>query len=475
MRVVLITVLVLILALLGLQYWFGIRTEQVYNEMIEEYSQSETLTILSTKYEKGWQTSKAETSYALKNGDTEIIRLEETDTIYHGPVPIRAILKGKAGFVPVMSVIESKVVIVPVGESDYSEILKKLPPAELLTTVSLDDRVRTDITMPGVETEAGSEGEKLTWKGLTGVAEYGTDFKDVKTTFQSPGLGAEGKETILAVSGVKGGSNLRYAEQGADYPTGSMDFMIDTLTVKSKKDEPGSYDNFTLTNIKFTGTSKESAGTLDSSHSLGFAELDLGGYKYGPGGYTLAIRNIDAKSWKSMQAIMNESYQTEEQKALFMQELMKVLPAFISKSPEIEITSLSLDTEKGNLNGHIGISVDGTGLENIDIASNPVVLLTAIKADAGVTVSKSLLTTTVTDYKKEEISDNLEAIGGDAVPSAEELSEMAADAAAEEIDDLVKQNILVDKGDSYEINAGYALGQVDINGQPLDLGALLQD
>ena len=155
MRVLLVIVLVLLLAVLGLPYWFGIRTEKVYNDIVAGYSASDNISIVEKSYEKGWLSSRAKTIFAIKNGAADLIKFEETDTIYHGPFPMQALLSGRAGLSPVMAVIDSELVAVPVGESEFSEIIKKLPPADLLTRISLDGGGVTDITVPGIETVAG--------------------------------------------------------------------------------------------------------------------------------------------------------------------------------------------------------------------------------------------------------------------------------------------------------------------------------
>ena len=87
------------------------------------------VSIVEKSYEKGWLNSKAKTIFAIKNGGAELIKFEETDTIYHGPFPLQAVLSGRAGLTPVMAVIDSKLVPIPVGKSEFSRIIKKLPPA----------------------------------------------------------------------------------------------------------------------------------------------------------------------------------------------------------------------------------------------------------------------------------------------------------------------------------------------------------
>ncbi len=475
MRVILAIVLIFLLALLGLPYYFGIQAEKTYHSITEDYSASEHLTILAQDYRKGWLDSKAKTVFVLKNGDDELIKLEQNDTIYHGPIPLKLIFNGQSGIKPVMAVIESRIVFTPVKESEYSEIIRKLPPANMFTTLSLDGSGTTQISMAGVDTKPGGDGEKLQWSGLSGVVNFSRDFKEVNSTITSAGLTLDGKDVKVSVSGVQGNSKLNYKTEGYKYPTGEGTFTIEEITLQTKDEETGEEENIEIKGIEIAGSSEVKTGTIDTTHSLGFQELEVGGNKYGPGIYELAIRNIDVASWAEIQALLDKSQQeeqTEESRELFMAELAKVLPGLIRKSPEIELTKLSVTTDRGSLNGHAVISINGSNLDNPELASNPLFLITAVKASAEVTVSKPLLESAFTDYKQEEISDDYKELEKK-LPPEEEIRDMAEKSASEEIKRLLDQNILTSNADNYDIKASYELGQVILNGQPLDIESFM--
>lgn len=475
MRVLLVIVLIVLLALLGLPYWFGMRTEKVYNDIVTSYSESQNITIVEKSYEKGWLNSKAKTVFAVKNGGAELIRFEETDTIYHGPFPLQAVLSGRAGLSPVMAVIDSQLVPIPAEKSEFSEIIKKLPPANLLTRLSLDGGGITDITVPGIETEAGEQGEKLKWEGLTGDVAFSPEFKDVDTALKSQGLMLTGKDMNLTVKEIAGDSRVKYVGPENKYPVGDINLTVGEVALQTKNDNSGEYEKFAVTGIKLTGTSSENQSNLNSTHSLGFRELVVGGGKYGPGGYELAIRNIDMASCMKVQDVLKKNQntaQTEEAREKFMAELMKIVPDLIKKSPEIELTKLNLETSNGSLDGHLKISVDGSNQNNPELAANPLFLLAAIKANARVSVTKTLLETILTGYKKEEILDDFKK-ADDEIPPDEEILGMAKEEAGDEIKGLKDQNIITESGDNYELKASYEMGQVTLNGQPLDMGSLL--
>jgi len=474
MRVLSIILLVLVLAVVGTSYKFGMDTEKVYNDLVDKYTEDDTFSVVSKSYDRGLLSSRARTVFAVKNMGKEIVRLDETDTIYHGPIPILAVFGGKAKAAPVLAVMDSEIRLIPAEGSDNAEMFEKIPPVDVHTVITFDNKAVADMSMPSFEADIENVG-KLSWQGFSGKVDYDTKSFHSISDLKSPGFEIDGEDSTLAVSGLKAWSELSYASADAEYPTGDVNLTVDSLDLSAKTGANGK-KNLAITNIEFKGNSEDKGGLLDSSHSLVFSGLTFGGDKYGRGGYELSISNIDSASWKKLQRLINENQDAadnEEAKARFTGELVNLLPGFVSKSPKIELRKLSLETSGGKLEGHLGIYADGSGLENVDLAQNPVLMLAALTADAGITVSKELFISALTDHKKEEVLNNLASMGDDP-PTDEELAELARGAAEDEINMLVSGDILVSEGDSYKIEAAYKAGQVIINGQPIDLGALLK-
>ncbi|MFA9408778.1 MAG: DUF945 family protein, partial [Candidatus Dadabacteria bacterium] len=99
-------------------------------------------------------------------------------------------------------------------------------------------------------------------------------------------------------------------------------------------------------------------------------------------------------------------------------------------------------------------------------------LLTAVRAEINLSISQKLMNNLLKDYKIEEITDEIKS-RGDELPSEEELQKLGVARAQSEIKDMQDQNILVTNKGKYQIEANYGVGQVTLNGQPLDLGSLL--
>jgi hypothetical protein len=96
----------------------------------------------------------------------------------------------------------------------------------------------------------------------------------------------------------------------------------------------------------------------------------------------------------------------------------------------------------------------------------------AVSAEITLSVSKPLLENLLKDYKIEEITDEKNS-QNEKLPDDKELQNLAKTKALSEIKQMVDQNILAIKGGNYEIVAAYRLGQITLNGNPLDLSSLL--
>jgi len=100
MRAILIIIFLILIAVLGLPYWFGMKAEHEYNNLMETVSKFENLEIVSKSYKRGWLKSSAETTFLINEGEETPFKIIEKDTIYHGPAPIGLLSKGKLNLKP---------------------------------------------------------------------------------------------------------------------------------------------------------------------------------------------------------------------------------------------------------------------------------------------------------------------------------------------------------------------------------------
>ena len=472
MRTVLIIIFVLLIATLGLPYFFGMKAEHEYNNLIETVSKFENLEIVSKSYKRGWLKSSAETTFSINEGEEPPFKIIEEDTIYHGPIPIGLLSKGKVNLKPVMAVIETKAEIMTDTEEQYAGLINSLPQLNFETSLALGGQGTTIVSAPGIDRKL-EDGKTLNWSGLNGVINFTPDLTEVSSDINSSNIEIEDDTFRVHISGVEINSNLNYPASNYTNPLGDIDVKIEEFSSEGK--DEGERNKVTLTNLQFTGFTNQNGNLFNHTHSLGFDTLIVGGNSYGPGIYELELRNINKVAFEEIQRELNENQSTRESatasEALWAQ-IMKALPQLLESSPEIEITKLRIQTGDGELLGHALISLNGDDLNNPELAANPLFLLAAVKAEVKLSVSKPLLENLLKDYKIEEITDGKKS-RNEELPGDKELQDMGKAKAQSEIKQMVDQNILILKDGNYEIEAAYKLGQITLNGNPLDLNSLL--
>jgi len=472
MRIVLIIIFVLLIAVLGLPYWFGMKAEYEYNNLTEAVSKFENLEIVNKSYKRGWLKSFAEITFSINQGNENPIKIIEKDIIYHGPIPLGRLSNGKLSLKPIMAVIETKAEIKTDTEKEYAGLINSLPPLDFETTLSLSGQGTTIVSVTGINRKL-EDGKTLNWSGLNGTTNFTSNLIEVSSDINSSNIEIEDDTFRVQMSGVEISSNLNYPASNYMNPLGDVDIRIEEFSSEGKDD--GELNKVILTNLQFTGFTNQNGNLFNHTHSLGFETLVVGGNSYGPGIYELELRNINKVAFEKIQRELKENQSTQESamasEALWAQ-IMKALPQLLEGSPEIELTKLRIQTGDGELLGHALISLNGDYLNNPELAANPLFLLAAVKAEVKLSVSKLLLENVLKDYKIEEITDEKKS-RNEELPGDKELQDLGKAKAQSEIKQMVDQNILILKDGNYDIEAAYKLGQITLNGNPLDLNSLL--
>lgn len=471
MRALVIILCILLIALVVPPYWFGMKAEDEFNTLIDNVSKFENLEIVSKSYSRKWFTSSAEVLYSFKDEEKESLRIIEKDTIYHGPIPIGLLFKGKFMLKPVMAVIETRAQLKKESEEEYSKFINSLPQMDFDTTISLNGYGTTEVSIPSVDRKL-ENGKALKWSGLDGIIDFTPELYKVSSVINSGNLVIEDDTFRIGISGLDIESNLNYPASNYKNPLGNIDIRIEQFNSEGKDGDE--LNKVTLTNLEFAGSTDQKGSLLNHTHSLGFETLTVGGNSYGPGIYELQLRNIDKTAFEEIQFVFEQNQKLEgsDKADLMTAELMKALPSLFKSSPEIELTKLSIQTGQGEILGHAIISVNGESLDDPEMATNPIFLLTAVSAEMNLSISQKLMNNLLKDYKIEEITDEIKS-RGEQLPSEEQLQKLGAARAQAEIKAMLDQNILVINKGKYQIEANYGVGQVTLNGQPLDLGSLL--
>jgi len=460
-RNILVIVLVFLIVIVGLPYYFGIQAEKEYKKLIEQSSEIANLVVKRENYERGIFKSKANTEYIIKFGPVDLVEINEEDTIYHGPITYFKSMNGNTVFKFALASVDTKAAIKPsysVGE--IKALFEELPFLNAITEISFGNSVNTEFSIPS---RRGSyKSNSFNWKGMNGNAVFYLDENRVITSIYSPGLdlnlGSEddGKKLELSINGIKSDTDFIYIKGASSLPIGKSFFLIESFVLKSKDTK-----SLILDKLEFVGNSTDKKDTIDSSYIAKLENIIINDFKAGPGEYELKIDNIDQESMVNIQNLVNEvseSKNPELNQLIIMGQLMQILPKLIEKSPKITIPKLYLMTQYGEINGDLSIFIDGDSKE---LSQNPLLVVQHLKGQTNLKIPKSLLRTVLENLENDKFDMEIK----ESDNPGEEINKQVAKKTDELIEKLIKENVFVEDGDSYKLNAKYENGELILNGK----------
>lgn len=461
MRIIIGIIIVLLLALVGATYWFGMGVEKQYDVMIGNANAIGRLEVKKRSYDRGFLSSSAEVEYSVKSRDGKAgFRVVSKDRIVHGPIGLANILKGKLSFGLNQALIENSLTLTDTSDEGFNKIIKQLPPLKMNSVVAMSgDFVSTLSSTPF----------KKTFKD----DEITVDFKGIQGEFSSNALLTKGsgalKMPLLDVSGEDGSLNLTNlafeydvdkGKDGLGPPLGSASFSMSKFHMLTDDGK-----DFNLDHLIFKSHVVETKGNIEFKLDMKINEINLDETVYGPGSFVLAIRNIDSEAWikiqKEMDKLDKKKISDEEHSNQTSSTVMKMLPDLLKNSPEIELTELSFKTPEGQMSTWAKIYLSDSSPETL---KNLFLLIGAINAELKFSMPAHDLENIMEDMERDKISENYEK-EGKAPPMEAELQILAKEAVAEQLQQLVEQGMFRVKDDHYTIEAAYKGGQLTVNGE----------
>lgn len=464
----------------GTAWWLGLKTEQIYHEMLEQASQVQYMKFKGESYSRGLFHSIARSEVELElpsdpSGLNRPIRLVLVQDIKHGPLPIGKSAQGGFELSPLLATIETRVELSQKDQSLLKELYSQVPELESMrsyTKISFNGGGEETFSIPSFNRIFGNdEKTAVDWKGLLFKLDFSPDFKRLTGSLSAPGLSVKARDLNLKINQIK--SAFSFHDGTSGLTLGDSSFELSGLEFLGKK-ETGPYSLF-IQGFSANGSNRESAGNIDCSFAVRAEKLKLDKALYGPGTFRLDIRNIDAASLLKLQKTIRElqthaaQKSQQEMQTAMLSSYGEILPSLLSKSPEIEISQLEVKSPAGDLTAGAKVAYDA---DKSTAAINPLMLASAINAEGKVRISHELLNQVALNWMKDKIiSERKER--NEAPPSDQEIASMASERLDEQIKPLIAQNIIIEENGTYAASASYKAGEVVINGRPLPLNGLL--
>ncbi len=317
------------------------------------------------------------------------------------------------------------------------------------------EQIKTDLTFSGLEiTEKNAFSMKL--GRLTFVADLDKDLLPIKMTSNLPLLVFEDEMSKLILADLALKTAVQKTASQVEISQGELSVGSVNLGIGGQ-----TASELNLLKIKFGGEERNETVSFTSRLSIEkwkLSEAIIGEALILNHKIEAALDNLDAPATAQLQQTMRDlQNQLNNGKisedilsfAMFGQ-LMQLAPDFLAKSPELNLSNIILNTDKGNLVGGLSLGINGQKAKSL---KNMMELLMAMTMQADFKIAKPLLNLAL-------------------------AATLGSEGQAEtRIKALLKDKTLVEKGDDYTLSAVIVDNKLTLNdqdmGAPMDLFMLL--
>lgn len=461
--IVVVVVAVLIAAVAGLPYWFGVQAESAYQAMLQKLNDGGELIVTNSSFQRGWFESTADTSFTLTNLPT--VSVSMLHRISHGPLP----LDDEFQLQPLLARVKSQISIgLPGGAI-------KPPPMTGKTSVYLAGNSSTRIDMEPYKKPAPKAGETdvfdLEWKGLSGNYTLSADYKNLKGEFNAPVLRFSFKDGGFVLNKLSLSVDTQESASGLN--TGNVALGVDKLMMDDRKKG----ESISLDGLRLGSDTQEAGGNLNSTLTFQFRAMESGDSKQGAAQINLQLRKLDVASLVKFQnevrALRKQKMPPEQVNMMVLGKTMELLGQLAKKSPELEVTKLSFKAEDGEVTGKAKFVLDGSQL---DVGGNPMLMLKALSGEGEISLPDSI----VRLLAEPDVKRDLEVLKTSGKLSENEIAKLTPKRIAAITTQAIKElpqyreNVvsrlkLVADGPNYKIVAALKDGQLRVNNEPLQL------
>ncbi|HJX19008.1 MAG TPA: YdgA family protein [Acidiferrobacterales bacterium] len=461
--IVVVVVAVLIAAVAGLPYWFGLQAESAYQAMLQKLNDGGELIVNNSSFQRGWFESTADTSFTLTNLPT--VSVSMLHRISHGPLP----LDDEFQLQPLLARVKSQISIgLPGGAI-------KPPPMTGKTSVYLAGNSSTRIDMEPYNKPAPKAGETdvfdLEWKGLSGNYTLSADYKNLKGEFNAPVLRFSFKDGGFVLNKLSLSVDTQESASGLN--TGNVALGVDKLMMDDRKKG----ESISLDGLRLGSDTQEAGGNLNSTLTFQFRAMESGDSKQGAAQINLQLRKLDVASLVKFQnevrALRKQKMPPEQVNMMVLGKTMELLGQLAKKSPELEVTKLSFKAEDGEVTGKAKFVLDGSQL---DVGGNPMLMLKALSGEGEISLPDSI----VRLLAEPDVKRDLEVLKTSGKLSENEIAKLTPKRIAAITTQAIKElpqyreNVvsrlkLVADGPNYKIVAALKDGQLRVNNEPLQL------
>lgn len=486
-------------AYVGAGYWIGAQAQKQYDALLAQSTQP-NMEVTSASYDRGLFHSTAITKVTVKvpgEKQEEVFRISLVNSIVHGPLASVKTPHVERSFEPVLAIITTRLAPGQEQAEVVTKALEKLPElgsSEIVTFLKYNGTGESFLNIPSFQKKVPIEGNEelsVAWDGFRVESRFDVANSTISGSFTAPKLEMGNKAARISSANIKGDFNSHPGLNGVAVGT----FNISCNNVEARSDPDNSIGR--LESAAIQAESGVTGDTFNGSITTKFDKLSIDGDTYGPFAFEMEFRKLDPASIARFQQDMKDvqgrvaGKSSEESNAILEECYKRLAKGLLTKSPELEIKQLKLNTPKGDLNGKLKVSIADTGGA---ILENPILLLSSLGISLDAQIAEPLLLFWMEsvfkgDFEGQAEAENREGLedqeGEDdgqsqdqnqenAAPKDPELAKkLAAEKAAGIIAGLIEQNMAVRENGTIKASASYDKSNLVINGKKINLMELL--
>ncbi len=445
--------------LLALPAVVGYQVEQRYQQWQQELQQG-GVELGRKSYRRNWFGATADTVLRITlpadaQGKSGTLELTVSSEIRHGPLTWGSGLG--------LAEIESRVQI------DGRPLFPEQNPERLLTRVGLDGSGATQVVLPPLDMEARDDLPEIHFEGLTGGVEFSAGLDRITSRFSMPMLSlvtAAGQR--ISFSGVELESRSRRDDNGLMLGDGR--FVIGGFSL----DDPGGDNRIELQGLEISGVSDSQADLVSGQVSYRLQRLDMNGSRFGPGLLTLGLDQLSASALKQiqqgMEQIRRKALPEREQSRQVLGVMLANLEPLLTRNPKLTIDPLTLQAPEGEIKARF--SIQPKGLQRQEVA-NLQALLQKLDGVFELSMPEVYYQMLFRQQAKRALQQQLawRRLQDEqaTMPTPDELEAMAERLGRQQLDQLLRQEMLRREGKMLYTKASLADGLLTVNGKLLPL------
>jgi uncharacterized protein YdgA (DUF945 family) len=342
--------------------------------------------------------------------------------------------------------------------------------APVRTLVGFLGAVRTVVQVPA--RQLTFEGGTLETAAVAGAFDFGSGERVAVGELSMPSMRLQASDGAAGeLRGLRLDVDLRRSPAGL--PVGRWRLGMEWMSVTPPAQTEAK--PFAMHSFAVTGTSEERDGAMDVTADYQLGSLVAEGLTYGPFDLRLAARRLAVDALVRIQAAGEEAIAAgatvEGRSEALGVALLANADALLAKDPSVALDQLSFDMPEGRVAASFELRT--VGLRAAELR-NAQAALQRLQGKAALRLPEVVLAALLRQQGRQQLAALAEEHGDAEQPSADEVEEAAGQYAAQQIETLVAQQILVRDAGALAFAAELRNGLLTVNGKSIPLASLLQ-